>query len=134
MLDSPPQPNSRPRNAPGISREQFSGSRSGKGHPSGHEFSPAHKNYELAALPGGGKSPLPAKESNFTVIVSQVMTQEIGSKWGADVLCPISPTLIYWSKSPDLKGGQEKAYITTIGGICKLSKCYLQRSCLIEMR
>ncbi|KAJ9078983.1 hypothetical protein DSO57_1001196 [Entomophthora muscae] len=36
------------------------------------KFSPAHKNYELAALPGGRKSPLPTKESNVTVIVSRV--------------------------------------------------------------
>ncbi|KAJ9059539.1 hypothetical protein DSO57_1001082 [Entomophthora muscae] len=31
---------------------------------------PAYKNYALAALPGGGKSPLPKKESNFMAIVS----------------------------------------------------------------
>ncbi|KAJ9087884.1 hypothetical protein DSO57_1028728 [Entomophthora muscae] len=30
---------------------------------------PAHKNYALAALPGGGKSPLPKKESNVMAIV-----------------------------------------------------------------
>ncbi|KAJ9078655.1 hypothetical protein DSO57_1004612 [Entomophthora muscae] len=30
---------------------------------------PAHKNYVLAALPGGGKSPLPKKESNVMAIV-----------------------------------------------------------------
>ncbi|KAJ9081135.1 hypothetical protein DSO57_1017841 [Entomophthora muscae] len=30
---------------------------------------PSHKNYALAALPGGGKSPLPKKESNVMAIV-----------------------------------------------------------------
>ncbi|KAJ9057335.1 hypothetical protein DSO57_1023746 [Entomophthora muscae] len=30
---------------------------------------PAHKNYALAALPGGGKSLLPKKESNVMAIV-----------------------------------------------------------------
>ncbi|KAJ9082862.1 hypothetical protein DSO57_1000847 [Entomophthora muscae] len=30
---------------------------------------PAHKNYALAALPGGGKSPLSKKESNVMAIV-----------------------------------------------------------------
>ncbi|KAJ9054108.1 hypothetical protein DSO57_1018085 [Entomophthora muscae] len=30
---------------------------------------PVHKNYALAALPGGGKSPLPKKESNVMAIV-----------------------------------------------------------------
>ncbi|KAJ9065530.1 hypothetical protein DSO57_1018546 [Entomophthora muscae] len=30
---------------------------------------PAHKNYALAALPGGRKSPLPKKESNVMAIV-----------------------------------------------------------------
>ncbi|KAJ9072370.1 hypothetical protein DSO57_1028229 [Entomophthora muscae] len=30
---------------------------------------PAHKNYALAALPGGGKPPLPKKESNAMAIV-----------------------------------------------------------------
>ncbi|KAJ9076957.1 hypothetical protein DSO57_1021298 [Entomophthora muscae] len=30
---------------------------------------PAHKNYALTALPGGGKSPLPKKESNVMAIV-----------------------------------------------------------------
>ncbi|KAJ9054434.1 hypothetical protein DSO57_1014664 [Entomophthora muscae] len=36
---------------------------------------PAHKNYALAALPGGGKSLLPKKESNVMVIVFPGMAQ-----------------------------------------------------------
>ncbi|KAJ9056351.1 hypothetical protein DSO57_1034046 [Entomophthora muscae] len=35
----------------------------------GMKLPPAHKNYALAALPGGGKSPLPKKESNVMAIV-----------------------------------------------------------------
>ncbi|KAJ9067032.1 hypothetical protein DSO57_1003735 [Entomophthora muscae] len=78
---------------------------------------PAHKNYALAALPGGGKSPLPKKESNVIAIVFPgvarpkcchpgkpgpkprllaviwVAAQEIGSKWGADAPHPIFPSL-----------------------------------------
>ncbi|KAJ9071477.1 hypothetical protein DSO57_1036530 [Entomophthora muscae] len=98
---------------------------------------PAHKNYALAALPGGRKSPLPKKESNAMAIVlpgvawpkcrhpgkpgplaaivdsnltigcKWVVAQEIGSEWGADAPRPISPSLTCWSTNPDLKGGQE---------------------------
>ncbi|KAJ9078629.1 hypothetical protein DSO57_1004893 [Entomophthora muscae] len=36
---------------------------------------PAHKNYALAALPGGGKSLLPKKESNVMAIIFPGVTQ-----------------------------------------------------------
>ncbi|KAJ9057006.1 hypothetical protein DSO57_1026587 [Entomophthora muscae] len=36
---------------------------------------PAHKNYALAALPGGRKSPLPKKESNVMAIVFSGVAQ-----------------------------------------------------------
>ncbi|KAJ9052383.1 hypothetical protein DSO57_1034722 [Entomophthora muscae] len=76
---------------------------------------PAHKIYALEALPGGGKSLLPKKESNDMAIVFPfvawpkprhlgkpspkphpfaaiwVMAQEIGSEWSKDAPSPISP-------------------------------------------
>ncbi|KAJ9090337.1 hypothetical protein DSO57_1003460 [Entomophthora muscae] len=42
---------------------------------------PAHKNYALAALPGGGKSLLPKKESNAMAIISRVWLGQSAATW-----------------------------------------------------